>query len=146
MTQVPARTCPSTTDIPEETGTALATCCIPGIGTATKMLSSDHADRERPTRLMDVLDRVLDQGVVIDAWVRMSAVGIDLITVDARVVVASLDTYVGRADAVRSIPRCGPPMQRASPSDAMEQGANVSELLARGAVVRAAEDYLRELP
>lgn len=48
--------------------------------------------------LIDVLDRVLDKG--IDAWVRISLVGIDLITVEARVVVASIDTYLKYADAV----------------------------------------------
>ena len=50
--------------------------------------------------LIDVLDRVLDKGIVIDAWVRISLVGIDLITVEARVVVASIDTYLRYADAV----------------------------------------------
>lgn len=50
--------------------------------------------------LIDVLDRVLDKGIVIDAWVRMSLVGIDLITVEERVVVASIDTYLKHADAV----------------------------------------------
>ena len=46
------------------------------------------------TSLIDVLDRVLDKGIVIDAWVRVSLVGIDLLTVEARVVVASIDTYL----------------------------------------------------
>jgi hypothetical protein len=50
--------------------------------------------------LIDVLDRVLDKGIVIDAWVRISLVGIDLITVEARVVVASIATYLKYADAV----------------------------------------------
>ena len=50
--------------------------------------------------LVDVLDRVLDKGIVIDAWVRVSLVGIDLITVEARVVVASIDTYLKYAEAV----------------------------------------------
>src|SRR5437879_7056193 len=50
--------------------------------------------------LIDVLDRVLDKGIVIDAWGRISLVGIDLITVEARVVVASIDTYLKYADAV----------------------------------------------
>jgi hypothetical protein len=50
--------------------------------------------------LIDVLDRVLDKGIGIDAWVRISLVGIDLITVEARVVVASIDTYLKYADAV----------------------------------------------
>src|SRR5213592_1243913 len=46
------------------------------------------------TSLIDVLDRVLDKGIVIDAWVRLSLVGIDLITVEARIVVASIATYL----------------------------------------------------
>jgi hypothetical protein len=50
--------------------------------------------------LVDVLDRVLDKGIVIDAWVRVSLVGIDLITVEARVVVASIDTYIRYSEAV----------------------------------------------
>jgi gas vesicle structural protein len=50
--------------------------------------------------LVDVLDRVLDKGIVVDAWVRISLVGIDLITVEARVVVASIDTYLKYAEAV----------------------------------------------
>ena len=52
------------------------------------------------TSLIDVLDRVLDKGIVIDAWVRVSLVGIDLITVEARVVVASIDTYLRYAEAL----------------------------------------------
>ena len=52
------------------------------------------------TSLIDVLDRVLDKGIVIDAWVRISLVGIDLITVEARIVVASIDTYLQYATAV----------------------------------------------
>ena len=53
------------------------------------------------TSLIDVLDRVLDKGIVIDAWVRVSLVGIDLITVEARVVVASFETYLKYAEAIR---------------------------------------------
>jgi hypothetical protein len=52
------------------------------------------------TSLIDVLDRVLDKGIVIDAWVRVSLVGIDLLAVEARVVVASIDTYLKYAEAV----------------------------------------------
>jgi hypothetical protein len=46
------------------------------------------------TSIIDVLDRVLDKGIVVDAWVRVSLVGIDLVTVEARVVVASIETYL----------------------------------------------------
>jgi gas vesicle structural protein len=52
------------------------------------------------TSLIDVLDRVLDKGIVIDAWVRVSLVGIDLITDEARVVIASIDTYLRYAEAM----------------------------------------------
>jgi gas vesicle structural protein len=48
--------------------------------------------------LVEVLDRVLDKGIVIDASVRVSVVGIELVTVEARVVVASIATYLGYAD------------------------------------------------
>src|SRR5580765_5590908 len=61
-------------------------------------------DRVSPgTSVIDVLDHVLDKGIVIDAWVRVSLVGIDLITVEARVIVASIDTYVSRATALAHI-------------------------------------------
>lgn len=50
--------------------------------------------------LIDVLDRVLDKGVIIDAWVRVSLVGIELVTVEARIVVASIATYLQYSDAV----------------------------------------------
>ena len=63
------------------------------------------------TSLIDVLDRVLDKGIVIDAWVRVSLVGIDLITVEARVVVASIDTYLKYSEAVP--PRGRPSKRRA---------------------------------
>ena len=52
---------------------------------------------ERPTTsssIIDVLDHVLDKGIVIDAWVRVSLVGVDLVTIEARVVVASIATYL----------------------------------------------------
>jgi len=50
--------------------------------------------------VIDVLDHILDKGIVIDAWIRVSVAGIDLVTVEARVVVASIDTYLSRADAI----------------------------------------------
>jgi gas vesicle structural protein len=61
------------------------------------------------TSLIDVLDRVLDKGIVIDAWVRISLVGIDLITIEARIVVASIDTYLKYAEAVGLTPSVSRP-------------------------------------
>jgi len=50
--------------------------------------------------LAEVIDRILDKGIVIDAWVRVSLVGIELLAVEARVVVAGVDTYLKYAEAV----------------------------------------------
>lgn len=50
--------------------------------------------------LAEVIDRILDKGIVIDAFVRVSVVGIELITVEARIVVASVDTWLRYAEAV----------------------------------------------
>jgi hypothetical protein len=61
------------------------------------------------TSLVDVLDRVLDKGIVIDAWVRVSLAGIDLITIEARVVVASIQTYLQYAEAVAVLPSSAHP-------------------------------------
>jgi hypothetical protein len=50
--------------------------------------------------LAEVIDRILDKGIVIDAWVRVSLVGIELLAVEARVVIAGVDTYLKYAEAV----------------------------------------------
>jgi hypothetical protein len=50
--------------------------------------------------LAEVVDRILDKGIVIDAWVRVSLVGIELLAVEARIVVAGVDTYLKYAEAV----------------------------------------------
>ncbi|MET7403524.1 gas vesicle protein GvpJ [Dactylosporangium sp. NPDC005572] len=60
-------------------------------------------DRPNSASLADVLDTILDKGIVIDAYVRVSLVGIELLTIDARVVVASVDTYLRFAEAVNRL-------------------------------------------
>ncbi|KSU81022.1 gas vesicle protein GvpJ [Fictibacillus enclensis] len=50
--------------------------------------------------LAEVIDRILDKGVVIDLWARVSLVGIELLTIDARIVIASVDTWLRYAEAV----------------------------------------------
>jgi len=57
----------------------------------------------RPSSLADVLEVVLDKGIVIDAYVRVALVGIELLTIDARVVIASVDTYLRFAEAVNRL-------------------------------------------
>ncbi len=52
------------------------------------------------TSLAEVVDRILDKGIVIDAWVRISLVGIEILAIEARVVVAGVDTFLKYAEAV----------------------------------------------
>jgi len=59
-----------------------------------------YLERPRPSGLADVIDVILDKGLVIDAYVRVSLIGIEILTVDARIVVASVDTYLRFAEAV----------------------------------------------
>jgi hypothetical protein len=59
--------------------------------------------RPSPTGLADVIDTILDKGLVIDAYIRVSLVGIELLTIDARIVVASVDTYLRFAEAVNRL-------------------------------------------
>jgi gas vesicle structural protein len=63
------------------------------------------ATQRRPdaSSLAEVLDRVLDKGVVIDVWARVSVVGIELLTIEARVVVASVDTFLHYAEEIAKI-------------------------------------------
>ena len=56
-----------------------------------------------PSGLADVIDTILDKGLVIDAYVRVSVVGIELLTIDARIVIASVDTYLRFAEAVNRL-------------------------------------------
>lgn len=57
----------------------------------------------RPSSLADVLDLILDKGLVIDAYVRVAALGIEVLTIDARIVIASVDTYLHYAEAVNRL-------------------------------------------
>ena len=61
------------------------------------------AQRPQASGLADVIDTILDKGLVLDAYVRVSLVGIELITIDARVVIASVDTYLRFAEAVNRL-------------------------------------------
>jgi hypothetical protein len=53
-----------------------------------------------PSGLAEVLDRILDKGIVIDAWVRVSLLGLEVLTIEARVVIAGVETYLKYAEAV----------------------------------------------
>ena len=89
------------------------------------------------TSLIDVLDRVLDKGIVIDAWVRVSLVGIDLITVEARVVVASIDTYLKYSEAVAMTPSAREITAGGTDALAAENAALRAELAGRRATKKS---------
>ncbi len=64
---------------------------------------SGYLERPKPSGLADVIEIILDKGIVIDAYVRVSLIGIELITIDARIVIASVDTYLRFAEAVNRL-------------------------------------------
>src|SRR3989337_2358653 len=60
-------------------------------------------ERPAPSGLADVVEVILDKGIVIDAYIRVSLVGIELLTIDARIVIASVDTYLRFAEATNRL-------------------------------------------
>jgi|SRR5690242_13694699 gas vesicle structural protein len=71
---------------------------------ATNGTASNYLQRApSPSGLADVLDVILDKGLVIDAFVRVSVIGIEVLTIDARIVIASVDTYLRFAEAVNRL-------------------------------------------
>ena len=70
---------------------------------AVNAAPSGYLERPRPSGLADVIEIILDKGIVIDAYVRVSLIGIELITIDARIVIASVDTYLRFAEAVNRL-------------------------------------------
>jgi hypothetical protein len=71
---------------------------------ATRGTASNYLQRApSPSGLAEVLDVILDKGLVIDAYVRVSVIGIELLTIDARIVIASVDTYLRFAEAVNRL-------------------------------------------
>lgn len=92
--------------------------------------------------LADVIDTILDKGLVIDAYVRVSLVGIELLTIDARIVVASVDTYLRFAEAVNRLDISNDKDTLSDLVGNLEQGGAQNKT--RG-VLDAAEDKLRDL-
>src|SRR5919107_1124663 len=97
-----------------------------------------------PSGLADVIDLILDKGLVIDIFVRVSLVGIELLTIDARIVVASVDTYLRFAEAVNRLDLEAKDDSKALPDmfgDAQEGGAKHKT---KGAL-QGAKDSLSDL-
>jgi hypothetical protein len=79
------------------------------------------------TSLAEVVDRILDKGIVIDAWARVSLVGIELLAVEARVVVASVETYLKYAEAIGLTATAAAPTFAAPVSEEMPEEVHASE-------------------
>jgi len=104
---------------------------------------------ERPggSSLVDVVDTILDKGLVIDAYVRVSLIGIELLTIDARIVVASVDTYLRFAEAVNRLDLTETGRGKGLPElmgDAKQGGAKRAVKGAAQGAVEAAKDKLTD--
>jgi hypothetical protein len=88
----------------------------------------------RSSGLADVLEILLDRGLVIDAYVRVSLVGIELLTVDLRVVIASVDTYLRFAEAVNRLDLRAVDDSKSVPDLMQKGGEKVAETKTKGAV------------
>jgi hypothetical protein len=74
------------------------------VAVATRGTASNYLQRApSPSGLADVIDLILDKGLVIDAYVRIAVIGIELVTIDARIVIASVDTYLRFAEQVNRL-------------------------------------------
>jgi len=70
---------------------------------STQRRGGGYLERPAPSGLADVIEVILDKGLVIDAYIRVSLVGIELLTIDARIVIASVDTYLRFAEATNRL-------------------------------------------
>ncbi|WP_040841165.1 gas vesicle protein GvpJ [Nocardia brevicatena] len=96
--------------------------------------------RPNSSSLADVVDTILDKGLVVDAFVRVSLVGIELLTIDARVVVASVDTYLRFAEAVNRLEISSQPKGLADLVGDTTQG--LSQRKTKGAIEAAGEKVM----
>jgi hypothetical protein len=111
---------------------------------AVTTASNRYAGGPSPSGLADVLDLILDKGLVIDLYVRVSVVGIELITIDARIVIASVDTYLRFAEAVQRLQLSSRPE---SPIELVRTAKQrMTKAAAGGAIDAATEEILEALP
>jgi hypothetical protein len=98
-----------------------------------------YLERPRPSGLADVVDVILDKGMVIDAYVRVSLIGIEILTIDARIVIASVDTYLRFAEAVNRMDLVQADDSQGLPElmESMTEGGSQSKT--RGAIEGAKE-------
>jgi hypothetical protein len=90
----------------------------------------------------ELVDVILDKGIVIDVWTRISVLGLELLTIEARMVVTSVETYLRYADAIgRIVPAASPPWQQA-----VSGGDNEDDRVLEGEVLRRLSEHPEGLP
>ena len=105
---------------------------------ATQGTASNYLQRApSPSGLADVVDLILDKGLVIDAYVRVAVIGIELLTIDARIVIASVDTYLRFAEQVN---RLDLTQTELAGIDALREGGEAGEKKAKGVAKGAKEE------
>jgi hypothetical protein len=98
--------------------------------------------RRDAVSLAQLVDTILDKGIVIDRWASVSVLGLELLTLEARMVVTSVETYLRYADAIAGItPATPPPWQRA-----VSGGASEHDQVLEGEVLRALCEHPEALP
>jgi gas vesicle structural protein len=109
---------------------------------ATQGTASNYLQRApSPSGLADVIDLILDKGLVIDAYVRIAVIGIELVTIDARIVIASVDTYLRFAEQVNRLDLTQ--TELAGLPELQEKGA---EMETEGAIEGAEDKLLPDSP
>ena len=116
------------------------------LATATSYATGSYIERPAPTGLAEVVELILDKGLVIDVFVRVALVGIEILTIDARIVVASVDTYLrfaeaaDRLDLSRKEPRQLPEFL----GDLSEQGTRKGTKGATKGVIEGGKEKVRQ--
>jgi gas vesicle structural protein len=93
-----------------------------------------YLERPRPSGLADVIDVILDKGIVIDAYVRVALIGIEILTIDARIVIASVDTYLRFAEAVNRMDIASNDQAEGLPQLISEMTSGGAESKTKGAI------------
>jgi hypothetical protein len=102
-----------------------------------------YIDRPSPSSLADVIDTILDKGLVIDIYIRVSLVGIELLTIDARIVIASVDTYLRFAEAVNRLDLTE--TQTSGIPELMEDISNAGSRGKTGGAIEGAKEKLSDM-
>src|SRR3954463_6597764 len=98
-----------------------------------------YVSRPQPSGLAEVIDIILDKGLVIDAYVRVSLIGIEILTIDARIVIASVDTYLRFAEAVNRLDLEAKSDSKGLPELMEDMTSGASESKTKGALEGAKE-------